>query len=100
MQDMMIERNANEEAIDKWTAELDEKLQKIASSLIASSISAIGFFYICHWRGENQSKRKTKKKSYLKEMVIPKVRLLIDGLPCNTEGYKGENKNLENQVIL
>ena len=26
------------------------------------------------------------KLSYLKEMVIPKVRLLIDGLPWNTEG--------------
>ena len=28
------------------------------------------------------------KLSYLKEMVIPKVQLLIDGLPWNTEGYE------------
>ena len=28
------------------------------------------------------------KPSYLKEMVIPKVRLLIDGLPWSTEGYE------------
>ena len=25
--------------------------------------------------------------SYLKELVIPKIRALIDGLPFNTEGY-------------
>ena len=29
VQEMMIESNAKEEAIDKWTAELNEKLQKI-----------------------------------------------------------------------
>ena len=28
------------------------------------------------------------KLSYLKEMVIPKVQLFIDGLPWNTEGYE------------
>ena len=28
------------------------------------------------------------KLSYPKELVIPKVRLLIDGLPWNTEGYE------------
>ena len=29
VQEMMIESNANEEAIDKWTAEPDEKLEKL-----------------------------------------------------------------------
>ena len=28
------------------------------------------------------------KFSYLKELVIPKVRALVDGLPFNTEGYE------------
>ena len=29
VQEMMIENSAKEEAIDKWTAELDEKLEKM-----------------------------------------------------------------------
>ena len=29
VQEMMIESNTNEEAIEKWTAELDEKLEKM-----------------------------------------------------------------------
>ena len=33
------------------------------------------------------------KLSYLKEMVIPKVQLLTDGLPWNTEGYE-QAKNI------
>lgn len=28
--------------------------------------------------------------SYLNELVIPKVRALIDGFPFNTEGYESE----------
>jgi hypothetical protein len=31
---------------------------------------------------------KISKFSYLKEMVVPKVRLTIDGLPFTTEGYE------------
>ena len=44
------------------------------------------------------------KLSYLKEMVVPRVRLLIEGLPWNTERYKQPKKilpsKLENQVKL
>ena len=37
------------------------------------------------------------KLSYLKEMVIPKVRLLIDGLTWNTEGYERAKKILSSK---
>ena len=36
------------------------------------------------------------KFSYLKELVIPKVRALIDGLPFNIEGYKRAKNYFEN----
>lgn len=31
VQDMTMENNANEEAIDKWTAELDKRLEKMGN---------------------------------------------------------------------
>ena len=33
LQEMMIENNAKEKAIDKWTAEFDEKLEKMEQTM-------------------------------------------------------------------
>ena len=39
------------------------------------------------------------KFSYLKELVDPKVRLLIDGLPFSTEGYHGKESEIINAHV-
>lgn len=51
-----------------------------------------------HFRFWNQfetkiDKSKVTKLSYLKEMIIPKVRLLMNVLPWDTEGYE-QAKNI------
>ena len=52
---MIIENNANEENVDKWTPKQDEKLDKIEQPMVDIEET------IKNWRGENQSKRITKK---------------------------------------
>ena len=52
---MIIENNANEENVDKWIAKQDEKLDKIEQPMVDIEET------IKNWRGENQSKRITKK---------------------------------------
>ena len=61
--------------------------------LVIPQLNGTHINYFKFW---NQFKTQTDKSElssvtklpYLKEMMTPKVRLLIDGLPCNTEGYE------------
>ena len=162
VQEMMIENSAKEEAIDKWTAELDEKLEKMEQpitdieeaikncerresieeknqeeqrferkireekqieemrqefqkssrirrvdnnkdakcelpKLVISEFNGTHIDYFRFWnqfetRIDKSEQSSVTKLSYRKKMVIPKVRLLIDGLPRTTEGYEREKK--------
>ena len=64
--------------------------------LVISQFNSIHIDYFRFWNQFGKQIEKSEltsvtKLSYLKEMVIPKVRRLIDGLPRNTEGYERTN---------
>ena len=56
VQEMMIESNAKEEAIDKWTAELDEKLEKMEQPM-ADIEEAIKY-----WQRKKSIEQKTQEE--------------------------------------
>ena len=70
--------------------------------LVIPQLNGTHINYFKFW---NQLKTQTDKSEwssvtklpYLKEMVTPKVRLLIDGLTCNTEGYERTNNILSSK---
>ena len=66
---------------DKIVKEIvNVKLSKIATTKFdGRSLDLLHF-----WK---QFESETDKFSYLKELLIPRVRLLIDGLPFASEGY-------------
>ena len=67
VQEMMIESKTKEEAIDKWTGELDEKLEKIEQPM-ADIEEAIK-----NWERRKSTEEKNQEKQRF-EGGIPKVK--------------------------
>ena len=87
VQEMMIESNANEEAIDKWTAEPDEKLEKLEQPM--ADIEKV----IKNWDRRKSIEEKKTRKTKIREKNSRRKTNRGDETGASNAGKKGKYNN-------
>ena len=78
-----------EQQVIKESSEMRAKLPKLTiSKFNGTNIDWLRFWNQFHAEIEKSNISQVTKFSYLKELLIPKVRISIDGLPFSPEGYE------------
>ena len=80
--EMSSERDARENSVKV------KLLKLIISKFEGTNLDWLRFWSQFEMEIDRADITTVSKFSYLKELVIPKVRALVDGLPFNTEGYE------------